>query len=72
MRDATYQHSRATERIDPVNPAAAMNARKCSLTQYVREKGGRWLERSGRNAEPRVEKERKIVASSARGGKRII
>lgn len=30
------------------------------------------MERSGRNAEPRVGKERKIVASGVHGGKRII
>lgn len=40
-----------------------MNARKCSLTQYARERVARWLERSGRNAEPRVGKEQEIVAS---------
>jgi hypothetical protein len=72
---AACQHSRAAERIDPVNPAAAMNTRKCSLMQYGRE-GDVYARRCGwrgrGNAEPRVGKERKIVEWSARGGKRII
>lgn len=61
---AACQHSRAAERIDPVNPAAAMNTRKCSLMQYGR-KGGVYAWRCGwrgrGNAEPRVGKERRIV-----------
>lgn len=54
---AVCQHSRTAERIDPVNPAAAMNTRKCSLMQYGR-KGDVYAWRCGwrgrGNAEPRV------------------